>query len=249
MTTWDEIYPYIEEIRSRLLKVFILLIILSIVFFSFGIKENIPYPTVENSFAVITFNYLIQSLLPADVEPIVTKPTDAVRIQIQISLFLALLAGFPIILYHLFKFLLPAFLPKEKKIFFTIFSLSLFLFISGAVFSYFVMLPLMLKFLYAFATPLGVLTFIDIAAFLSLVTSFILIFGIIFTTPMIMLSLKYVGVSYKFWISNWKYALLIFIIFGAIITPDGSGLTQLIVALPLLALYFIGILMTKYIKL
>jgi len=249
MVIWKDVSRYIIEIRSRLLIIIISIFILSILFFSFGLKGNLPYPTLENSISVKTFEFLKEGLLPSGVTPIVTRPATAVFLQIQISLFLAIIVGFPIILYHGLRFFIPALLPKERKIFFIIFFLSLGLFILGTIFSYFIVLPLILKFLYQYATSLDVLTFIDIGAFLNIIMSFILIFGVIFTTPIVMFFLKYVGVNYKFWVRNWKYALLIFVILGAIITPDGSGITQLIVALPLLVLYFLGILLSKYVRL
>ena len=246
MVKWDEVSRYVKEIRSRLLKSIIPIFILSIIFFSFGLKGNIPYPTLENSIAVQTFEILKENLLPQGVTPIVTRPAEAVFLQIQISLLLAIIVGFPIILYQVLRFFMPALLPKERKIFFVVFFSSFILFIIGAFFSYFIILPLMLKFLYAYATSLGVVTFIDIGAFLGIIMSFVLTFGVIFTTPIMMFFLRYVGVNYKFWVRNWKYALLIFVILGAIITPDGSGITQIIIVIPLLVLYSLGILLSKY---
>ena len=112
MVDWKDVNGYIIEIRSRLLKSIIPIFILSILFFSFGLKGNIPYPTLENSIAVKTFDILKENLLPQGVTPIVTRPATAVFLQIQISLLLAIIVGFPIILYQVLRFFMPALLPK-----------------------------------------------------------------------------------------------------------------------------------------
>ena len=204
----DEIHPHLNELRPRMLKAAASILILSIIFFSFGIKDNLPYPSVENSIAVKMFSHLRQDLLPASAVT-VTNPAHAALLQIQISLFLALIAGFPIILYHLLRLLLPA--PYERKTFFSALLSSSFLFLLGAAFSYFAALPLIIKFLYA---PPGALTFMDTIAFLSIAMGFMIILGFVFAMPLMALFLRFGGALYRLWMDNRMYAVLVFAVIG-----------------------------------
>src|SRR5690606_28554358 len=103
-----------------------------------------------------------------------------------------------------------------------------------------------LDFLYQYGQSIGVLTFLNISDFINFILYFFIAFGISFQLPLVMYFLSLSGiVGYKFWIKNFKFALLIMIIFGAILTPDGSGLTMWFISLPLLALYSLGILITR----
>jgi sec-independent protein translocase protein TatC len=93
---------------------------------------------------------------------------------------------------------------------------------------------------------MDVTTFFELSEFISL--SLLLIFssGIVFLLPIFMLGLTSLKiVDKKFWIRNWRYALIAILIFCAIITPDGTGVTMLILALPLIALYLIGCYLAK----
>ncbi len=98
----------------------------------------------------------------------------------------------------------------------------------------------------SYGQTIGVLTFLNISDFINFVLQFFIAFGISFQLPLVMFILSSSGlVSIQFWIKNLKYALLIIIIFGAIITPDGSGITMWFISGPMLALYLIGIAIIK----
>jgi len=244
----ENILKYIDEIRSRLLNILVVMLILTIGLFSFGIKNGIPVPTIEESISVDVFNLLKSDLIPSNVEPIVTKPSDGILSQIRISFFIALFLSTPLLLFHMYRFFMPAMLPKEKNVLSLMLIFSVFLFLVGSAFAYFLMIPIMIKLLYFYSDSLGVLLFIDVNSFLSVTSSFIIIFGLIFTLPIVMLFLKPFGVSYNFWKKSMKWVILIFVVLGAIITPDGSGITQMMVAVPLILLYVIGMILTKYVK-
>ena len=86
-------------------------------------------------------------------------------------------------------------------------------------------------------------TFLTVNDFIAFVLQFVLGFGIAFQLPVIMYVLSLSGATdSKFWQRNFRYAIIIITVFGAIITPDGSGVTMWFIALPMIALYAIGIL-------
>jgi sec-independent protein translocase protein TatC len=120
------------------------------------------------------------------------------------------------------------------------------LFIFGAVFSYILVIPFTLNFLYKYGESIGAETFLTVNDFITFVLQFILGFGIAFQLPVLMYALSLGGLTgSKFWQKNFRYAIIIITIFGAVITPDGSGVTMWFVALPMIALYVIGIFAIK----
>ena len=116
------------------------------------------------------------------------------------------------------------------------------LFIFGVVFSYLLVIPFTLNFLYSYGESIGAETFLTVNDFITFVLQFILGFGVAFQLPIIMYLLSLSGLTdSKFWQKNFRYAIIIITIFGAVITPDGSGVTMWFVALPMIALYAVGI--------
>ena len=81
----------------------------------------------------------------------------------------------------------------------------------------------------------------QLSEFLDFVLWFSLAFGIAFELPVVMYGLSYLGiVTPEFWKKNWRYATIAIFIFGAVITPDGSGVTMMLVSIPMLFLYVAG---------
>jgi sec-independent protein translocase protein TatC len=121
-----------------------------------------------------------------------------------------------------------------------------FLFIFGVVFSYILVIPFTLNFLYKYGESIGAETFLTVNDFITFVLQFILGFGIAFQLPVLMYALSLSGLTdSRFWQKNFRYAIIIITIFGAVITPDGSGVTMWFVALPMIALYAVGIFAIK----
>jgi len=109
--------------------------------------------------------------------------------------------------------------------------------------SCYLVIPFTLNFLYNYGESIGAETFLTVNDFITFVLQFILGFGIAFQLPIIMYVLSLSGLTdSKFWQKNFRYAIIIITIFGAVITPDGSGITMWFVALPMIALYALGII-------
>ena len=95
------------------------------------------------------------------------------------------------------------------------------------------MIPFTLNFLYKYGQAIGVETFLNINDFISFVLQFFLDFGIAFELPIVMYAISLTGIiNARFWRKNFRDAAFILVIFGAIITPDGSGVTMWLVAGP-----------------
>ncbi len=234
-----------------------------------NLKAYYPYPDPLNNVALQLTSYMKDTLLPTGVKLIQTAPGQVFFAQVHISLLIGLICSLPIVIKEIFGFISPAFVPSKnkddsetkeedkdgirkdkngKKAFsrfklFKVISPIFLLFLLGVAFSYVLVIPFTLNFLYKYGEAIGAETFLTVNDFITFVLQFVLGFGIAFQLPVIMYVLSLSGATdSKFWQRNFRYAMIIITVFGAIITPDGSGVTMWFIALPMIALYAIGIL-------
>ena len=107
-------------------------------------------------------------------------------------------------------------------------------------------IPLTLEFLYKYGESIGVETFLNINDFITFVLQFFIGFGISFELPLIMYIISLSGIiDIDFWRKNLRYSIIIIVVFGAIITPDGSGVTMWLIAGPMILLYITGIFLVQ----
>jgi sec-independent protein translocase protein TatC len=246
---------HLSELRNRLIRV--ILFAISIVIFSsvFGVQliniNNFSfyfiYPAVYNNIASQITLFLSNNLLPEGVKLIQTAPGQSLFAQIHVSFLLGIAGSVPLIVKEIFGFIGPAVSTRAKTttIFRFIFPITI-LFLLGIFFSFLIAIPIILTFLYQYGQSLGILSFLSINEFVSFVLQFFIAFGISFQLPLIMYILSLTGlIGNRFWLKNFRYALIFIVIFGAVITPDGSGLTMWFISIPMLLLYFLGILIIK----
>lgn len=245
---------HIEELRIRVVRIALSIIIITIFAMSFdlrpievgGIPLVYPYPDpIHNVSTRLTF-YMQATLLPEGVKLIQTAPGQAFFAQIYVSALIGIIASIPIIVREISAFISPAINRKTKIGVLNIFLPAIALFVAGIVFAYMVVIPFALDFLYQYGEALNVATFLTINDFISFVMQFFLGFGIAFQLPIVMYGISLTdALSPRFWRDNFRYAALILVIFGAVITPDGSGVTMWFVAGPMLALYLAGMLIVE----
>jgi sec-independent protein translocase protein TatC len=254
------IREHIDELRSRMLRIIISVMIITIFSMSFGIKAFTlyypivdiinnnriqlfyPYPDPFNNVAIQVTSFMEKTLLPPEVKLIQTAPGQAFFAQVYVSFLIGIIGSIPIIIKEIFGFISPAIGNQTKKIGITnVFLPIVSLCITGIVFSYIVVIPFTLNFLYKYGQAIGVATFLNINDFISFVLQFFLGFGIAFELPIIMYAIALTDIiDTRFWRKNFRYAALVLVIFGAIITPDGSGITMWFVAGPMITLYLLG---------
>lgn len=244
MTLLDELKLFVKHI----LNWFYALAFFSFYFFLFGLKEVViygqkyilPLPT-PNSFSAIVFNKIRYDLLPPDVQLVVTNPMSAFVSQISMSILLGFLLTVPIFIYKIITYIQPALLPEEKKAVLWSLLPFVFLFFTGCAFSYYLLVPATFDVLYPFATTIGAVPFFSLDEFIYYVFGLIIAVGMMFLLPLFMILLSIMGIiKADFWKRQWRYALLFFLVLSAIITPDGSGITMIILFLPLGVLYLAG---------
>ena len=256
MTPGDMLFiDHLKELRNRFLKIIVITIAIMVVCTVFGIhlvtvsgySFYFLVPTVYNNIASQVTLFLSNSLVPSQVELIQTAPGQALYAQIYVAILLSISCAVPLIAREILAFISPAMsMTSKRKVISTIILPTATLFFAGILFSFYLAIPITLTFLYQYGQSIGVLTFLNISDFINFILQFFIAFGISFQLPLIMFFLSYSGlVGLRFWIKNFKFALLIIIIFGAVITPDGSGITMWFISVPMLALYLIGILLIR----
>jgi sec-independent protein translocase protein TatC len=214
---------------------------------SIDITIYYPYYNPFDNVAIQLTTFMKNTLLPPEVSLIQTAPGQAFFSQVFIAVLLSILISMPLIIREMYAFISPAFGKSTKSVLAAkTFVPTILLFIIGLIFSYVLVIPFILNFLYAYGESIGVATFFSINEFFPFVLQLLLAFGLAFELPAIMYALSLTGVvDAAFWKKNFRYAVIIFVIFGAIITPDGGGISMWLVVAPMVVLYLVGLLVIK----
>jgi len=254
MSELEGINQHLEELRKRLLRIVLVIGIITTFILTFHVEPiqvgqiTLYYPTPEpldNIAAQIT-NHMKFNLVPEDVQLIQTAPGQAFFAQVYIAALVGIVVGMPVIIRELVGFIKPALKENEINVSRSISLPALGLFIAGCVFSYNFVIPYILEFLYRYGESAGLVTFLNIMDFVTFVLQFLLAFGFSFQLPLVMYAISASGmVDSNFWRKNIRYAIVIIVIFGAVITPDGSGVTMWFIAGPMIALYVIGMIIIE----
>ena len=204
------------------------------------------YPDLYDNIAIQTISLMRQDLIPNNVTLIQTSPGQAFFAQIYVASLLALILTIPMITKETISFIGPGLYRREKIFMKKITLFSVVLFGLGCSFSYLVVIPLVLEFLYKYGEFMDIATFLDISQFVPFVLQFLIAFGISYQLPLLMWGLTISGlIQPKFWRKNLRYVIIILVIFGAFVTPDGSGITMWFVAGPMILLYLVGLIIIE----
>jgi sec-independent protein translocase protein TatC len=220
-------FDHLEELRRRLLNSLIAVAV------SFGICYYFQDPLYR------VFSRLIQNAGGSLNAASLTSPfTILLKIAFLASLFLAA----PFILAQVWLFISPGLYKRERRYALPFVFFASVLFICGGLFGYFIALPFGIKFLIELGKShdMNILLTVDDA--FDLVFYLELGLGVIFEIPAIIFLLSRLGlVSGSFLLRNSKYAILICFVAAAVITPTGDIPNMLIIGLPMIALYFLGV--------
>jgi sec-independent protein translocase protein TatC len=242
---------HLEELRDRVQVCLIAFIIIFAVVYMLSIRSvewegwTIYYlwPDFYNNIPAQLFDQFKADLLPPEVVLLNIGGIDALVVNVKIGMFMAFAFCTPVFAWQAGKFFMPALYPHERRFLAGIIVPSTVLFTLGALFSYFFFTPWAMEFFFTFSDTMGIERSMAVTKFLSWIFLMILAFGLIFELPIFMAALAKLGiVGSATWKKNWRYAIVAFVIIGGIITPDVSGVTQIIVAVPMTGLYAIGII-------
>ncbi|NCF92856.1 MAG: twin-arginine translocase subunit TatC [Verrucomicrobiaceae bacterium] len=166
------------------------------------------------------------------------KPPEAFMLSLKISLLAGIILAFPLLLYFFAQFVFPGLTGKEKKAVIPAVGVGFLLFLFGASFAYWIVTPRVLEFFHSYAEELGIQSDYRIGYYVSFVSQLVLIFGLAFELPVVVLTLvKLELLGYSFMAKNRSHAVVIIFVVAAIITPTPDAPTLCLLAVPMVILY------------
>lgn len=218
---------HLEELRSRIIKSLLAIVVGSCIsyFFLDDITKFLTEPVGKL--------YYMQ-------------PGEAFFTYLKIDIVAGFLIALPIVFFHIWKFFLPALTKSERAALGILVPSSVILFFAGLAFSFFLIMPIALKFFMGFSTD-DLQTMFSFQNYFDFVIMFALPFGFVFEMPLVIIVLGQLGVLTSEFLGKYRRIVffLSFVIGALVTTPD--VITQIAVAIPVMMLYEVGYLVVKYI--
>lgn len=222
---------HLEELRWHIVKALVGLLIATVIC---GIYADF-----------IVQDLLMRPLLEAGLKSQVLAPYGIVLLYMQTVLICGLILSMPNTLLWLWKFVAPGLLPKERRYVARIVFFTSLCFFAGVAFSYFMILPISLKFFAGFGTRTIDLN-IAVDHYISFVLTLLLGAGLVFELPMVSYFLTRLGFLTPPFMRHYRrHSIVAILIISAIVTPTPDPMTQLMLALPMLLLYEVSIFVCK----
>ncbi len=220
---------HLEELRRAILKSVLAILVGMVLCFTFAdyIINFLLSPTFQEN-------------LKTEIEIQAIRPAGMFTARVNISLLLGFALVLPYVLYQLWTFISPGLLDKEKKYVPLVIFFCCVLFLVGAAFAFYVLIPVMVRFFVQLHVP-DIKPQWDIGFYIGLVNKMVLIMGVVFQMPAVVAFLTWLRILNAGVLKRvWRIALVVIFIAAAVITPTGDPYTQTLVAIPLVVLYFIS---------
>ena len=221
---------HLTELRNRLIKAMIAVGLAAIIAFYFG-------------------NNLVEVLLipfPDDVTVTQLRVLEGVNVRMKVAIWGGFVLAFPVVLYHVLKFALPALMPNEKRFFFVALPVFAILFFGGVTFSFLILIPLVMAFLPQILGDL-VTPQISIESIVGTTVWLTICMGLVFELPVVMYLLAQAGFLDPSGLARQRrVAILVSFIAAAVITPTGDPITMTVFGLPIWLLFEVGLVFARF---
>jgi sec-independent protein translocase protein TatC len=203
--------------------------------------------------AVFTQQFLHWLIAPAkdkveDLSIIYTEPLEYWATYFRVALVAGVALAMPVIVYEILAFVGPGLTRQERRWVYPIVVGATLSFLGGAAFAYYVELPPALRFLLGFSGDVAE-PFIRVGSYVNFVTRLMLVTGLVFEMPLLVMGLAKLGVvTSRRLLGWWRYALVLAFVVAAVVTPSIDPVTQSLVAGPIIVLYFAGIVLAKLVE-
>lgn len=222
------IIAHLTELRKRLIRSLI----------AIGIGSCVAYYFIEDIMHILTG--------PAG-KLYYMQPAEAFFTYIKVAVFVGFLLALPIVLYQIWRFVLPALIGMERYLISVIVPISLILFMAGLAFSFFFVMPAGIKFLMGFSTE-ELQPMFSLKQYFDFVIAFLLPFGFIFEMPLAIILLAKVGIiNSKFLAKQQRLVIFLTFVIGAIISPTPDVFSQSMIAIPMILLYEISYIIVRFV--
>ena len=170
------------------------------------------------------------------------KPTEGFMLSMKLSFVAGIVVSFPLLLLFILQFVLPGLHSHEKRILWPAMAVGFGLFLTGAAFAYYMVLPRALLFFAEWSGNMGISNDWRIGEYISFATQFTLLFGASFELPVVVMVFVKLGLlSYETMSKTRSYAIVAIFVVAAVLTPTPDALTLCMMALPMIVLYEICI--------
>ncbi|HUR70049.1 MAG TPA: twin-arginine translocase subunit TatC [Candidatus Thermoplasmatota archaeon] len=242
----QKLLDHLAELQARLLPPVLLFALFNLFYFTSGLRMAggwvVPTWGADASVSARAFEALSERLVPPDVQLVVLRPADAVLAQVGMCLFLSLATVLPLLVYEIAAFLGPGLAPKERGVALRVLPLVTGLFLAGALLGYLLMAPLMIRTLYDYAPGIGATPLLAVGDLVSFALLIVLALGAAFELPVVMFVLARLGLIHARTFARYlRHAVLAIVVIAGFITPDPSVISQLLLAVPIVVLYLLGI--------
>ena len=225
----ETLISHLVELRDRLLRA---ILAVALVFLC-------VFPWAKDLYFLLARPLLLA--LPSGGQMIATDVVGVFLVPMKVALMVAFVIALPYVLYQVWAFVAPGLYAHEKRLVFPLVSASSILFFIGMGFAYFIVFPVVFKFMASIA-PEGVAWMTDIEKYLSFALTTFVAFGVAFEVPIVVIVLVRMGVISVAKLREIRpYVIVFSFVVGAIFTPP-DVLSQLMLAVPLCILYELGIL-------
>jgi sec-independent protein translocase protein TatC len=220
---------HLDELRTRLIH--------SVVAIAAGCV--IAFIFLDRVFEFVTRP--MREMLPAGGNLVQTEPAEFFMLYLKVGVLVGLLIATPFVIWQLWLFIAPGLYAKEKRFAIPFVLLGTIFFATGAAFSHYIAFPVTWGFFIKF-NPSFVQFMPKIGAAFALYVKMMLACGLVFQMPVLVFALARMGmVTAKFMLRNFKYAVLIIAVLGAVLSPGGDIASQMILSGPMLVLYILSI--------
>jgi len=230
----QDFVSHLEELRRRLIVSILAFFAVAIVayFFSHQILDFLIAPLRRHQ----------------DVDLFFHKPYEAFLTHLKVAALTGIVFSSPVFLTQLWLFIAPGLFDKEKKISIPLILISIVLFCAGALFAYTLVIPFGLHFLLSFQTE-SLKPLLGIGPYFSFLIGMILAFGVLFDFPVFLIGLIQLGVVSTATVArSRKVIILMIFIVAAILTPSPDPISQLLLAGPLLILFEVSLVISRFIE-
>ncbi|MBI5212437.1 MAG: twin-arginine translocase subunit TatC [Nitrospirae bacterium] len=245
----DEKLPlteHLSDLRNRIVISLIALFITFAIAFNYSeyLFKAVMFPlkySLDFSVKNMYVHFVPQEKLQG-MKLIFLAPAEAFWMNMKVAFVAGFIFSLPVIFHQLWKFISPGLLVKEKKYVFPFILSATGLFILGASFCFFIVLPFAMGFLLTYKVGDFLIPMLSVGQYVDFCLKFILAFGVVFELPIVIIFLTKLGVvTPKTLAKNRKYAVLIAFILAAFLTPTPDAFNQTLMAVPIILLYEIGI--------
>jgi sec-independent protein translocase protein TatC len=248
---------HLETLRWHIIRAVLAIAIMTIAAFVFKriIFDHIILAPTDKNFFTNRILCQLGEFLNTTALCINSKPFNLINIQmsgqltthIAVSMVSGVILAFPFVVWEFWRFFKPALHSNEKQYARGAVLASSLLFFTGVIFGYYMIVPLSIHFLGSYQISEQVVNQIYIRSYIGTLTSIVLASGLIFELPIFAFFLTKIGIITPSFLKKYRrYAIVIIFIIAAIITPP-DVFSQTLVAIPLLALYEVSIMVSRFV--